>query len=118
MEYTLTGIYDRMGANDFAAIPGKHYAISIDGGWWRTEGLNPFRIYLTIKDRASSPVEVDKTALSRVRIRVYGEGEATDIEDAEFRNEDAEAIYDLMGRRVMAPQKGAVYIVNGKKIVY
>ena len=117
-QFTLTGIYSRMEAHDFKAIDGTHYAISTEGGWWGTEGLNPFRVYLTITEREGSPVKVDAAAFSRVRIRAVGEGNATDIEDAEFRYEDAEAIYDLMGRRVMAPQKGAIYIVNGKKVTF
>jgi hypothetical protein len=27
-------------------------------------------------------------------------------------------VYDLMGRRVAAPAKGRVYIVNGQKVVW
>ena len=46
-----------------------------------------------------------------------GEG-TTDIEETELTNQNSEIIYDLMGRKVSAPQKGMVYIVNGKKTVF
>ena len=46
-----------------------------------------------------------------------GEG-TTDIEDTELSNQDSAIIYDLMGRKVITPKKGMVYIVNGKKTVF
>ena len=46
--------------------------------------------------------------------------ETTDIEEIEFteNGQQTMTIYDLTGRRVDAPVKGSVYIVNGNKIVY
>ena len=116
-QFTLTGIYSRMEAEDFAGIDGTHYAISTEGGWWQTEGLNPFRVYLTIVDRGESPVKIDEAAFSRVRIRAAGES-TTSIDEEQLTIDNKEAIYDLMGRRVMTPQKDAIYIVNGKKVVW
>jgi hypothetical protein len=53
-----------------------------------------------------------------IRIREKGEG-TTDIEEVKGENGEVNSeIYDLSGRRVMLPQKGGVYIVGGKKIVY
>ena len=107
---------------DFAEMYGTHYAISTEGGWWQTEGLNPFRAYLTIIPRSGTPVNAP--AMRRISIRAVGDeengenGETTDIENSEFTNRNSEIIYDLMGRRVLEPQKGGVYVVNGKKMVW
>ena len=102
---------------DFAEMYGTHYAISTEGGWWRTEDLNPFRAYLTIIPRSGTPVNAP--AFRRIDILVKGEGEATGIEKHEEQNGAVNSeIYDLSGRRVIVPQKGGVYIVGGKKIVF
>ena len=111
---------------DFAEMYGTHYAISTEGGWWQTEGLNPFRAYLTIIPRSGTPVNgpsMNSISIRSIGIRVVGDeengenGETTDIENSEFTNQNSDVIYDLTGRRVLEPQKGGVYIVNGKKVV-
>ena len=38
------------------------------------------------------------------------------VENVNGQVAHSQAIYDLMGRRVIAPQKG-IYIVNGRKVV-
>ena len=51
----------------------------------------------------------------------FGDSDITGIESAEAAADAAaqNAIhYDLQGRRVAAPQKGQLYIVNGKKVLY
>ena len=51
----------------------------------------------------------------------FGDSDITAIESAEAAADAAaqSAIhYDLQGRRVAAPQKGQLYIVNGKKVLY
>ena len=104
---------------DFAEMYGTHYAISTEGGWWQTEGLNPFRAYLTIIPRSGTPVNAP--AMRRISIRAVGDkenGETTDIENSEFTIQDSEIIYDLMGRRVETMTEGGVYIVNGQKVVW
>ena len=115
-----------MGQVDFAEMYGTHYAISTEGGWWQTEGLNPFRAYLSVIPRSGTPVNGSATnsiSIRSIGIRVVGDeenggsGETTDIENSEFTNQNSEIIYDLQGRRVLEPQKGGVYIVNGKKVV-
>ena len=116
-QFTLTGIYRAMDEDDFAAIEGTHYAIALEGGWWKTEGLNPFRVYMTITQRDGSPVKVSQEALSRIRIAARGDG-STDIEDVQLTDDNSPLVYDLQGRRVMEPQKGGVYVVNGKKMVW
>lgn len=70
-------------------------------------------------ERSGSPVKVDEQALSRVRIRVAGEGSETGIYEVETENGEHSAdVYDLSGRRVAQPQKGGIYIVGGKKMAF
>ena len=38
------------------------------------------------------------------------------IENVNRQVDNSRTVYDLMGRRVIAPQKG-IYIVNGRKVV-
>jgi hypothetical protein len=48
----------------------------------------------------------------------FGRGdETTSIDNSEFRIQNSEFIYDLMGRKVNTMEKGKMYIVNGKKVV-
>ena len=128
--FELRGIYERMGQVDFAEMYGTHYAISTEGGWWQTEGLNPFRAYLSVIPRSGTPVNGSATnsiSIRSIGIRVVGDeengengenGETTDIENAEFTNQNSEIIYDLMGRRVETMTEGGVYIVNGQKVIF
>ena len=57
------------------------------------------------------------TATARSISYRFDNGEATDIDNAEIGNHKSKIVYDLMGRRVSQPQKGGVYIVNGKKTI-
>ena len=57
------------------------------------------------------------TGQKSIRYR-FDEGETTDIEDEEIRNQKSEIIYDLYGRRVLSPKKGEIYIINNQKVVY
>lgn len=47
----------------------------------------------------------------------FDDGETTDLDEIQSE-EQALPLYDLMGRQVMTPQKGGVYIKDGKKFVY
>ena len=80
-----------------------------------------FRVYLSIYKKDGSPVILDETAGS-IKMRVIGEEDEngeTVIYDVEMDGEQtSDYIYDLHGRRVMEPQKGGIYIVNGKKVVF
>lgn len=115
--FEITGIYNPMTSAELDGC----YALS--GGTWMklADGstLNPFRLYLRITDREGSPVKIDSAspALYSVGIRVRGEGSATGIEEHRVESADA-PVYDLMGRRVTNPQKGHLYIVNGKKVIF
>ena len=116
IDFALTGVYAR---NDAETLSGC-YAINTSGAWSPIAAgsyLNPFRCYLKMTARDGSPVKVDE-ALQSIRIRVKGEGETTGIADAFVNGQQPAAIYDLQGRRVMVPQKGKIYIVGGKKMVF
>ena len=118
-KFTITGTYQEMTSEDLMGS----LIISTDGAWKKlasTSILKPFRFYLTISSREGSPVEIAEEAMSRVRIRVMGEEDnATGIDEVNTEDMKRETeIYDLSGRRVSAPAKGGVYIINGKKVIY
>lgn len=48
--------------------------------------------------------------------RINGDGSNNGIYDQ--ADQQPKVYFDLMGRKVAAPQKGDIYIVNGKKVVY
>ena len=65
------------------------------------------------------PVEWLPTMEARsIGIRFDDGDGATDIDNAEIRNQKSEIVYDLMGRRVASPKKGELYIIDGKKVIY
>ena len=118
-KFEITGTYQEM---TFEKLNGS-LVLTTDGAWKKlssTSTLKPFRFYLTISSREGSPVEIADEAMSRVRIRVMGEDDnATGIDEVKTANDELKSeIYDLSGRRVSAPAKGGVYIVNGKKVIY
>ena len=47
----------------------------------------------------------------------FGDDGSTGLAMTTDNNQQATVIYDLMGRRVTAMEKGKIYIVNGKKVV-
>ena len=113
--FEITGSYSKKSAEE---LTGK-LAISLEGAWQPLAAstyLNPFRLYMSISDRGDSPLKVNPTALSRVKI--VENGETTGIIELTPVTSQKEVIYDLGGRRVMTPQKGQFYIVNGKKVIY
>jgi hypothetical protein len=114
-KYAVTGIYTKKTA---AELSGK-LAISTSGAWQPLAAgtaLNPFRLYLSMENRDDSPVKVDQSAISRMRI--VERGESTGMEEVVSAEPRETVIYDLSGRRVMHPVKGGVYIVNGKKRIF
>lgn len=121
-EFNVYGTYEQKKQENYPDI----LAIGGDGSWHKlAEGttLNPFRLYLKIEDIKGSPVKVEESAASKIRIKVWGEdSDATGIEDncelgvtSEELGVRSEEYYDLQGRRVKNPTKG-LYIINGKKV--
>ena len=114
--FELRGIYEQMRQVDFAEMYGTHYAISTEGGWWRTEGLNPFRAYLTIIPRSGTPVNAP--AMRSIGITVGGEENTTGVTEVKTENGEWKTeIYDLQGRRINEITESGIYIVDGKKVI-
>ncbi len=113
--YAVTGIYTKKTAEELA---GK-LAISTSGAWQPLAAgtaLNPFRLYLSIENRDNSPLEVEASAMSRMRI--VERGETTGVGTITPAQQREDVIIDLSGRRVKQPVKGGVYIINGKKRIF
>ena len=80
----------------------------VDDGYTLSAG----KAYLQI------PVAWMPAEAKSISLRFDDEDGMTDIEEMESANQNAEVIYDLLGRKVSKPQEGGVYIVNGKKMVW
>ena len=84
--------------------------VGTNGNWGKlkvteTSVLKPFRLILTIPSGAGA-----------VSMR-FVKG-TTVVEEVELDMQQAEAIFDLSGRRVETMIEGGVYIVNGKKVIF
>ena len=77
-------------------------------GFYKYEGENipGFKAYYTTK-----ATEANGFVLSF-------DDDITAVEAVEAATTNTATYYDLQGRRVAAPQKGQLYIVNGKKVLY
>ena len=101
------------------------YAINTNGNFQKmgtAANLPAFRVYMSIVAKDGSYVILAENAAESIRMRVIGEenenGE-TIIYDVEMdETQDVDYIYDLQGRRVLEPQKGNLYIINGKKVIF
>ena len=82
--------------------------VGTKGNWGKlseSSTLKPFRLILTIPSGAGA-----------VSMR-FVKG-STVVEEVELDMQQAEAIFDLSGRRVETMTEGGVYIVNGKKVIF
>lgn len=85
---------------------------SKDGSWGilgNQTNLKPYRLILA----GPATVENGQKAIS---MRIL-DG-TTVVEEVVLDAQEAEAIFDLMGRRVETMTKGEIYIVNGKKVIF
>ena len=58
-------------------------------------------------------------APNNMQMRLVDEDIPTGVTDVEMTEEEMDnIIYDLQGRRVMEPQKGNLYIINTKKVLF
>lgn len=118
MRFDVTGIYTTQTSGE---LKGEFNVYAMSGGGWKqalndAQQLKPFRLYLKLTSIEGSPVKVAESAMSNIRIRLDGEGEATGIERTQITVGKPDQIYDLQGRRVEKAEKG-IYIINGKKVV-
>ena len=96
----------------------------VSGGEWskRTKDseLNPFRFSMELTSRNGSDPTIDAPAMMSIAIRgEQREDGSTFIYDIEMdAQQTVDYIYDLQGRRVLEPQKGNLYIINGKKVIF
>ena len=127
-------------ADNSAAVSGeKKYALI--GTMTYIEGAEAKDKYIMQKDNvwqqintdAAGYAETTKSCILAMRAYIEDEGTAparlysvfnnadgstTVIKGMQFDDADASAeIYDLQGRRVNAPQRGGLYIINGKKMI-
>lgn len=63
------------------------------------------------------PVAWLPTGAKSISLR-FDDGGTTDVEEMENLEQSSDFIYDLLGRRVTTPQRGSLYLINGKKFIY
>ncbi len=100
------GTYDIL----FFGTDGQLYYLS-QGVTTKNITIKPFRAYIRLPKDA---INWSDGQQARVRHR---NSAMTDIEGPELDAQGSMLIYDLMGRRVTAIEKGGIYIVNGKKVI-
>ncbi|MBO7248174.1 MAG: hypothetical protein J6V02_07505, partial [Bacteroidaceae bacterium] len=95
-------------------------AYAMSGGLFRKAAapeqiLKPFRFYLMLTDSSTSGQAL---SLRSVAISFDNEQDGTTAIEKTQTSEETIVIYDLTGRRVMEPQEGEIYIINGKKVLF
>lgn len=115
--YTIKGLNELRASTEFGDAD---RVLGYDNGettWGKMAdgySLKPFRFYLTITNLDGSPVVSSSAQMSIV---VRDEDGTTGI-DGICGDENGETvIFDLYGRRVLEPEKGNIYIINGKKVL-
>ena len=104
------------------ALSGTCTAIALDGTnnsnylvFGRSAGvLGFYRPSANVEAIAANKAFLATNELSAVKLNIGND--VTAIEDVELGNGDA-PIFDLSGRRVLAPVKGGIYIRDGKKYI-
>ena len=100
---------------DTLSTKGKSYFLYQGGRFVRaTEGfVEPWTAYLAVPDTCNVTADV---------LTINGGSLETGIEDVKADAKKAPAkvqgVYDLAGRRLMAPGKDGIYIIDGKKVLY
>ena len=70
------------------------------------DGFDEAKVYSMVFENGES------TGIDRIN------GDGSDKGICDQADQQPKVYFDLMGRKVAAPQKGEIYIVNGKKVVY
>ena len=113
--FTFTGKYNTMEASELTE-PNNGYFVLDGGKWEKLEVVNPFRFYMTIAMRNGEAFIYNETVNMR-RVDENGNPSLTSVDTVEV-DKDAEFIFDLQGRRVITPERGGIYIINGNKVIY
>jgi hypothetical protein len=95
----------------------KGYFNLTSGAWSKMDVVNPFRFYMQIEKRNGAAFEYPNSTEQVRMLKVNANGGTTGIGSV-GADQNVEFIFDLNGRRVAEPQKGGIYIVNGKKILF
>ena len=123
-EFTFSGTYQKSDRVALGYEEGKTACFAMSGGslaaMSENATLGAYRIYMTSTVKPGAHYAATSAAHA-ILLRVIGEESAdgtTVIYDVENDAQDADRIYDLQGRRVQEPQKGGLYIINGKKVIF
>ncbi len=84
---------------------------------YNNEGTAVFRIAGSMTLPAHKAY-LPATVVGGAGAKEYTLGGLTGINDAQAPSLKPQTYFDLQGRKVAAPQKGQLYIVNGKKVIY
>ena len=104
----LVGMYE-----PFDATGTGYYTLGI------YEDIVGFYKYKGTVGRFKAVLELPEGIAANGYRMVFEDDDITAIEDASVIVDNANAVYyDLQGRRVAEPQKGQLYIVNGKTVLY
>ncbi len=112
--YTVKGLNELRASTEFGEadrVLGYNNGETTWGKMADGYSLKPFRFYLTIEGG------VDMYSSAQMSIVVRGEDGTTGVDEIVGENAE-EMIFDLQGRRVLEPQKGGLYIINGKKVIF
>ena len=110
--FSFIGSYSSVAEYDAA----KRYFVLNDGAWVSMSEANPFRFYLQIEKRDGSSFA--ETQGIRMRsVDMNGIENATGVESVDAE-QNVDYIFDVHGRRVVEPQKGGIYIINGVKVIF
>jgi hypothetical protein len=115
--FKFTGNYATIEGEPCEATAKKRHFVMNGGEWTDFDSLNPFRVYLTITLRNGSDF-LYPTEESIIMRKVDKNGNVDTSVEKIGVDADILGIYDLQGRRVLEPQKGEIYIINGKKVVF
>ena len=87
-----------------------------DNVWKKIESAGTYQTQCILPMRAY--IQDNGTAASRLyTVFNNADGSTTGIANLQLDADTQAEIYDLQGRKVAAPQRGGLYIINGKKVV-
>ncbi|MBO7294741.1 MAG: hypothetical protein J6U65_04920, partial [Bacteroidaceae bacterium] len=116
LNYAIKGVYAKT-QSQYLENGNYVYAINKTGVWQKMApetSLIPFRLYMMLTDKNGNDVTISSQSVKMNLV----DG-TTGISDLDVnKSQEGDWIYDLQGRRVYAPKKGNLYIVNGKKVLF